>query len=119
MAPTVLDATDAQRLLSCMQLGIVIQHANGHRYIEADGVPGCEGPEDEPESYGISDGPPPLNWQLKQAGEPPIRSKQYGSLRDCLDVIDTALRVLGQSTLLERYTKGDAFGRGDAAWGLK
>ena len=111
---------DARRLLVAMHHGIVIQQADGHRWIEADEIR-YEGAGNGPipadgkwDRVGLTDGPEPLNLRLRRAGLEPIESKCYGSVRAALFEIDGALMQLGEKPLLEQY---DQLG-GDVAWGL-
>lgn len=108
---TQLTSDDAKRLLVCMQLGILIQHADGHRYITADAVDTDE--DGGWDFYGVNEDASPLNMQLVEAGFEAMRGKQYGSLRSCLDVIDAALYKLSRPNLREMYDAG-----GDMLWGF-
>lgn len=106
---TQLTPDDAKRLLACMQLGVLIQHEDGHRWIAADGTHCGDGVW---EAFGLVD-TTPLNRQLRNADLDPLDRKQYGSLRSCFDVIDAALLRLGSPTLRELYDTG-----GDHLWGF-
>lgn len=111
---------DARRLLVAMHHGIVIQQANGHRWIEVDEIR-YDGSGNGPipadgkwDRVGLTDGPEPLNLRLRRAGLEEVESKCYGSVRDALDEIDAALHQLGEPPLLAQY---DAMG-GDVSWGF-
>lgn len=106
---------DAKRLLMAMQWGILIQNADGHRWIEADEI---KYPKSQPEEgwdhHGLDCCPGPLNKLLREKDLEEVASKCYGDFRDALNGIDSGLADLGEPSLLEQYEKRG----GDAAWGL-
>ena len=87
-ADNYINDRTCKRLLSAMQLGVIITHGNGHRWLYSY-------PHDENEAS--------LNEQLVNAGHPMMRSKCYGTVADALDRVDGALKVLGQPSLLESF----------------
>lgn len=87
-----------KRLLGAMQLGIVITHGNGHRWVysfETDEVEGS------------------LNELLCAKGKEALRHKCYGTVLDALDRVDGALKVLGKASLLGQYEADATYD----AWG--
>jgi hypothetical protein len=102
---------DTKRLLMAMQWGILIQNANGHRWIEADQIDLGDGKWD---TRGLDCCPGPLDRLLREKGFEPVRSKCYGDFRAALATIDAALAELGEPSLLMQYEKRG----GDSAWGL-
>ena len=85
----IFNEKTAKRLLMAMQFGIVISHADGHRWIYSY-------PGDALDGYR-------LNKLLRDKGLPEIRHKCYGTVIDALDRVDGALKALGHPTLEEHY----------------
>ncbi len=93
---------DAKRLLVAMHHCILIQTADGHRWLTTDAS-----------EVGI-EGPPSLDSRLEAVGLPTVHAKVYGSFREALDRVDAAFRSLGDKTLLEQYVDLG----GDETWGI-
>lgn len=94
-----------RRLVSAMQMGILIQDRDGHRWIELH-----------------NDGDNPFEGILKKA-KVCVNNKIYGSYGEALFVIDDALRESGSPTLLGRYyqrysgAEDDVFGEPNPSHG--
>lgn len=83
--------TRYRRLLSAMQLGILIHAADGHRWIVTTAYTAHDQPD--------------LNQQLLDAGFETIRTKCYGAIDAALDTIDEALKKLGKPDLLTYFNE--------------
>ena len=74
-----------KRLISLSNLGIIIEHSSGHRWIYSK----------DTESFDF-------NLELEKHGVC-LNNKIYGSLIDTLDIIDKCLELIGHKSLLESY----------------
>ena len=81
-----------KRLIVLSSYGLVILHMDGHRWLyQMDGMDDYFDFNAECKKHGIS-----------------INTKFYGGIVEVLDVIDRALEMMGQKSLLDSYWFDDA-----------